>query len=257
MTKLEVLARLRQANGAFVSGEQLCAELSLSRNSIWKAVNRLRKEGYPIEAVTHRGYRLATPCERPDFLDEAAIQEALTTRVLGRKLQLHLSVSSTNAVARTYADDPENEGLCILAELQTAGKGKNGRQFLSAEGGVYLSVILQPNRSSLSLPLMREAAMHAIVQAVQAVCQLAVEYVPINELFVGGKKLGGLLSEVRIESESDRISSMVLGIGIYCNNQPFADDDPRTCIMQCTGKQVDRNALVAAILNEMERALLD
>ena len=256
MTKLEVLQRLRQANGAYVSSAELCRELSLSRNSVWKAVNRLREEGYPITAVTNRGYRLEPEDGEPAPLEQHAIEKHLQTHVLGKKLLVLPTVSSTNAYARPLADDPQNEGLTILSELQTAGRGRNGRRFESAEGGLYFSVILQPKHSTLALPALRQAVVDAVMRGIRQETGVETTFLPPNELFVDGKKLCGILTEVRIESESERISSMIVGIGIYCNNRPFAAGDARTSLWQCCGQKVDRAALAAAILNGMEEQVL-
>lgn len=255
MTKLEVLHRLRQAGGEYVSSAVLCEELHLSRNSVWKAVNRLREEGYPITAVTNRGYRLELD-EVPDQLQKERILEKLTTRMLGRSLCILPTVTSTNAYARPYADDPNKEGMVVLAEWQSAGRGKNGRRFESAEGGLYFSAILNPNRLMPALPKLRESVAHAVQNAIEIETGCVPVFAPPNELLVDGKKLCGILSEVRIESESERITSMIVGIGIYCNNRSFPEADGRVSLREITGHPVDRNALAAQVLNQIEENIL-
>ena len=138
MTKDEILNMLRSAS-APISGEEMSRALGVSRAAVWKAVDQLRQEGYAIEAATRRGYRLAA---LPDRLDAAVIAGDT-----GADVHVYEEVTSTNTVARQLAADGCPAGTCVLAERQTAGKGRRGRGFASEAGGLYFSIVLRPGRS--------------------------------------------------------------------------------------------------------------
>ena len=139
MSKRTVLELLRRREGAFLSGEEISRDLGLSRAAVWKAVDALRREGYTVEARTGLGYRLAAA---PDALTEPEIRRFLPpTEVVGRKLVCLAEVDSTNTRAKELAMSGEAEGLVVVADCQTAGRGRRGREFFSpAHSGLYFSL---------------------------------------------------------------------------------------------------------------------
>ena len=147
MSRQDVLALLREQEGAFVSGEEISHRLGLSRAAIWKAVDALRREGYTVEARTGRGYRLL---DAPDVLTEPEIRRFLgeTARV-GRTLVCLAEVDSTNLRARQLAAEGAADGTVVVADRQTAGRGRLGRSFQSPGGqGIYLTALLRPESAA-------------------------------------------------------------------------------------------------------------
>lgn len=252
MTKLEVL-QLLKSHTDFVSGEMLCEQLGLSRNAVWKAVQKLRKEGYQIEAVTNRGYRL-----RPnqDLLDQSVMQSKRKTAVLGNQLQLIARTSSTNRDVRLQADDPDNHGLVVVTDQQTQGRGKRGGRFYSAQRGLYFSVLWCAHRRVSTLGELRESVLRAIATHLQQRYGIAVEVVLPNELYVDGKKLCGMLTQVSLEAETEEIAYLILGIGLYCNNADFPDEVNGVSLCQLLQGEVDRNQLLCDLLEEIEQNLI-
>ena len=144
MSKQTVLELLRRREGDFLSGEEISRQLGLSRAAVWKAVDALRRDGYTVEARTGLGYRLAAA---PDALTEPEIRRFLpATEVVGRKLVCLSEVDSTNTRAKELAMSGEAEGLVVVADCQTAGRGRMGRSFQSPRGkGIYLTALLRPD----------------------------------------------------------------------------------------------------------------
>lgn len=248
MTKLKVLQALHQSE-EFCSGEQLCKALGVSRNAIWKAVTQLRKEGYVIEAVTNRGYRLG---KEQDLMEEPAIRAALHTSIVGKRILFLPVTPSTNIEARKFAFDRAYGGAVFLTEQQTEGRSKRGGRFYSAERGLYLSLLLQPDCGPAGLPTFCAAMLRATADAVKAVTGVMPEVRFPNELFVNGKKLCGMLTEVHLEAESEALAYLIAGIGIYCNNQEFPAGIDAVSLRQLTGREIDRNQLAAELLNRLD-----
>lgn len=248
MTKLKVLQVLRE-QAEFQSGEQLSKRLGVTRNSIWKAVCQLRKEGYAITAVTNRGYRLE---QEQDLLDQVCIQEKLHTDTVGKQLVFLPVISSTNTAARKAAAEEAETGTAFLTEQQTAGRSKRGGSFYSAERGLYCSVLLRPRLSLRKLPEFGAELLGAVAESIHTISGILPEIRKPNELYVNGKKLCGMLTEVHMEAESEELAYLIVGIGIYCNNAEFPDGVQATSLRQVCGREVNRNHLLAELLNRMD-----
>ena len=149
-----VLSELLKNHGQFLSGEQLAADLSVSRSAVWKAIGQLRGEGYPIEAATNRGYRLTGG----DVLSREGIRRYLKHPEID--VHVYSSVGSTNTLLKAWAEDGCAEGTVAAAEEQTAGRGRRGRSFYSPKGtGLYLSILLRPEaKAEAALPITTAAA---------------------------------------------------------------------------------------------------
>jgi BirA family biotin operon repressor/biotin-[acetyl-CoA-carboxylase] ligase len=249
-----VLAFLAEAGNDFVSGEAMSGKLGLSRAAVWKHVNALRGQGYRIEAVSARGYRLTAI---PDRLGALEIGPLLNTHDLGQTLHCSEELPSTNDRARELADAGAAHGEVVVAECQTAGRGRRGRAWASPAGrNLYLSVILRP-----SLPPQRapELTLVASVAACDA-CRKAGVEVGIkwpNDLLVGGRKVAGILTE--LSAEPDLVHWVVLGIGVNLNSG--SGDFPAelrglaTSLSIERGQPVPRALFGAALLSELEQWL--
>ena len=248
MSRQEVLALLREQEGAFVSGEEISHRLGLSRAAIWKAVDALRREGYTVEARTGRGYRLL---DAPDVLTEPEIRRFLgeTVRV-GRTLVCLAEVDSTNLRARQLAAEGAADGTVVVADRQTAGRGRLGRSFQSPGGqGIYLTALLRPDLPPERLSPVTAMAGVAVCRAVERLCGVSPGLKWPNDPVLDGKKLCGILTELSLEGETARVQELVLGIGINVSQRP-EDFTPEvreiaTSLVQALGHAVSRPALAA------------
>lgn len=183
---------------------------------------------------------------------EAAVKRHLHTTVFGRNLQVAAVLPSTNTTARELAQNGAPEGTAVVAAAQTAGRGTRARSFFSPQGGVYMSVILRPREADGCL--ITSCAAVAVARAIERFCPLDVQIKWVNDLYVGGKKLCGILTEAGFTPDN-RIDFVVLGIGVNVAAVEFPSDiaDIATSLGN-EGCTVDRNALIAAILEEWETA---
>lgn len=206
----ELLALLNEAGGGWVSGEAISQRLGVSRTAIWKQMESLRALGYEVEAAPRKGYRLTA---RPDAVTASEIIPGLTTRLFGRSIEYRESVGSTNELAKQLARAGAPEGLLILADEQTAGKGRLGRAWSTPRGSALaMSLLLRPNLPPYHAPRITLAAAVAVCEAVREVTGLPAGIKWPNDLQVNGRKLCGILTEM--EAEIDRVAFVVLGIGL-------------------------------------------
>ncbi|MDF1555921.1 MAG: biotin--[acetyl-CoA-carboxylase] ligase [Deferrisomatales bacterium] len=206
-----VLERLCGTAGQAVSGQVLARDLGVTRAAIWKGIEQLRGVGYPVESLQGRGYRLAT---RPGGVRPGEVAGALRTRTLGRALRHLESVDSTNREAERWALDGAPEGAAVVAEHQGAGRGRLGRHWHDRPGeSLLLSVVLRPPTPSASAPLLTFVA--AVALAETCAHWVPAERVAIkwpNDVLVGGRKMAGILLELRAEGQ--RVEHVVLGVGV-------------------------------------------
>ena len=256
MSRQTVLTLLRQREGAYLSGEELSWQLGLSRTAVWKAVDALRKEGYTIEARTGLGYRLTGA---PDVLTEMEIRRFLKpTERVGRELRCFDEIDSTNNYAKHLAASGGGDGTVIVANCQTAGRGRMDRSFQSPrDKGIYLTVLLRPEVPMERLMSVTAMAGVAVCEAVEQVCGVRPLLKWPNDPVLGGKKLCGILTELSLEAETGRLQSLVLGIGLNVLQTP-EDFSPEireiaTSLAQALGHPVSRPALAAAEIEALDR----
>ena len=257
MNSRETVLSLLRKEEDFLSGQELSRRLGLSRAAVWKAVDALRRDGYEIEARTGLGYRLAAA---PDALTEPEIRSFLgPTAVVGRELRCFEELDSTNNYAKTLAQSGAPDGTAVIADSQTAGRGRMDRSFQSPKGqGVYLSVLLRPQLPPESLPPVTALAGVAVCAAVERVCGVRPGLKWPNDPVLNGKKLCGILTEMSLEAETGRVQSLVLGIGVNILQKPedFAPEirETATSLFQALERPVSRPQLTAALLEELDRA---
>ncbi len=210
MIKEAILACLRDHAERYVSGAALARELSVSRTAVWKAVEQLRAEGYAIESATNRGYRL---CAVSDVLSEPRVRSYLKNPGITPKV--YASVSSTNTLLKVMAAEGAPEGLALIAGEQTAGRGRMGRSFYSpADSGLYMSLLLRPTLPAAEAVRVTACAAVAVAEAVEELSGLPAQIKWVNDIFVGGRKVSGILTEASLDCESGGLSYAVVGIGI-------------------------------------------
>lgn len=246
-----LIALLKNSGGAYISGEEIARTLDVSRSAIWKKIKELEEIGYGIEAVPHLGYRLTS---LPTRLVPEEIRFGLNTRTLGQRIFVFPSTDSTNRVALDMGRKGAPHGQAILAEAQTSGRGRLGRAWTSPAGkGIYLSVILRPN---LDLSQVSKLTLAAAVAAAETLESAKIKNVQIkwpNDLLIKGRKVCGILTEM--VAEADRVECVVLGIGINVNTAASDLPSHATSLKLEAGKDLDRNALTAALLNNLETRL--
>jgi BirA family biotin operon repressor/biotin-[acetyl-CoA-carboxylase] ligase len=244
-----VLEVLREARDA-ISGEYLAAQLGLSRAAVWKRVHRLKAQGYVIEGSPRRGYLLLAV---PDKLLPEEVLQGLQTRRFTGPVHHHETLNSTNDLAKELAVRGAPEGTVVVAEAQTGGRGRLGREWDSPPGvGLYVSLVLRPMLPPLELPQITLTTAVAVVRAVRRVAGVAPGIKWPNDLLLNGKKLGGILTEM--ETESDRIRHVVVGLGLNVNNPGFPPElaATATSLTLALGGSFSRVQLLQAWLEEFE-----
>ncbi len=224
----KVLLKLKENQSNFVSGEKLSECLGVSRTAVWKYVNELRKEGYVIEASPKKGYKLVPPV---DLLNGYELGYKLDTDILGRKIHYLRTVDSTNNYAKKLASEGEREGTVVVAETQTAGKGRLGRSWSSAgKKGIWMSLILRPQIPPDVVQIVTLAAAVAVVKAFEKGIGVTAGIKWPNDIILDGKKVCGILTEM--SSEMEAVNFVVLGIGVNVNQlqEDFPDEVRSTAV---------------------------
>ncbi|MBR3282455.1 MAG: biotin--[Ruminococcus sp.] len=252
--KEALIKTLAENNGEYISGAALAEQLGVSRNAVWKAVKALEAEGYAIESVTSKGYRMSADNNR---ISAGFISSKLETESLGRNIILFDEIDSTNNEAKKIAAAGETHGTVVIADRQTMGKGRMGRSFVSPAGtGVYMSVIIRPDISVESAGLITSAAAVAAAEAVEKVCGQKIMIKWVNDLYLNDKKICGILTEASMGLEMKALDYAVIGIGINVRSIRGMFDEElssrASSIEDETGVRSDRNVLCAEILNRLE-----
>lgn len=250
-TKEKLLALLEDSKGTFFSGEEIARTLQVSRAAVWKAVNALREDGYTIDAATNKGYRLSPDS---DILSPQGIRRFLKPEYRDLDLTVLPTAPSTNALVREKANQGRPEGCIIIACEQTDGRGRYGRQFFSpVDSGVYLSLLLRPTAySPQQATCLTAAAAAAMCQAIEAVTGQQPGIKWVNDIFLHGKKVCGILTEAAVGLETGTLNYMVLGAGV--NLYPPAEGFPEE-IQSIAGSVLEhsypeaKNRLVGEFLN--------
>ncbi len=213
MTVQDHLRELLESNkSVYLSGEEIARRLGVSRNAVWKAVKALQAGGYPIAAAPNRGYCLAA---ESDVLSESGILRYLTGEAQALDLIVYDAVDSTNLVLRKLAGDGAPEGTVVVAAQQAGGRGRKGRSFYSPQGtGVYVSLLLKPKIAPDDATLITTTAAIAVCGALEALSGKPAEIKWVNDVFMGGKKVCGILTEGSFDMESGQFEYAVLGVGI-------------------------------------------
>ena len=217
-SKDEVLALLERNRGSFLSGQEIARGLLISRNAVWKAINALRGAGYRIEAVTNRGYRLSSDS---DVLSSEGIAPYLTEEVDSSLIHVFDQLVSTNETAKEMALKGAPHGTVVTADMQTGGRGRRDHSFYSPSGGIYVSFILRPDRFPYRDPATVTAYMAvAVVDTVKEMASREARIKPVNDIFLDGKKICGILTESVSDFESGEIGWIAAGIGLNYRLDP-------------------------------------
>ena len=254
MTKYTILDALRQNEGKVVSGGELANTLGVSRTAVWKQIVSLQNEGYKIESVPNKGYRLCAS----EVYSAYEIKRRLTANAIGQTVVFLDEVDSTNTYAKNLGASGGENGTVVVAARQTAGKGRLARKFESPEGtGVYLSILLRPQLQVSDINCITLMSAVVVADTVEELCGVRPAIKWTNDVYLNGKKLCGILTECSIEGESGAVEYAVVGIGT--NLGQVSSDFPEgirkiaTSVFQETGVQIERADYAAALLNNFER----
>lgn len=254
-TKEKVLTILERNRGVPLSGAAISKELSLTRAAIWKAVEELRKEGHEIPASPNKGYVLS---DRSDMLSIGGILHHMQySNAVKGKIFVCKTVDSTNQIAKKMALEGAPHASVILAEEQTDGRGRLGRSFYSPEGsGIYLSILLRPERTKETAILTTTAAAVAVCRALAKELKICAQIKWVNDIFIGKRKICGILTEAVSDFETGTIEALILGIGINVreNEKGFPGEIRNSAgtLAKSTGlAHISRNRLAASVIDEV------
>ena len=242
-----------KSKGKFISGQDLADSIGCSRTAIWKHIDDLRRSGVEIEAVRKKGYRLI---HIPDKLFSSEVLLGLETKTMGRNIYYFDSVESTQTIAHQKAAKGAPEGTLIIAEEQVKGKGRLSRSWDSAkEKGIWMSLIIRPPLPMEKAPQFTLIAAIALVQAIEQTINIKPEIKWPNDILINGKKISGILTEMR--GEPDRINYLVIGIGINVNHElsdfPESLQEKATSLYIETGEKVARKKIIQVFLLFFEK----
>lgn len=247
--KLELLTALRSTKG-FVSGQELCEMLGVSRTAVWKGMKKLQAEGYNIEAVSNKGYRLL---KAPDIIDAEELKSIRKTVWAGEKIVYFDVTDSTNIQAKRLAEEGMPHGTLVIAGCQKAGRGRRGRSWESPENdGIFMTLLLRPTFPPAKASMLTLVAAMAVSKAVRIQTDLPAEIKWPNDIVINGKKICGILTE--LNTEIDTINYVVTGIGINVSNQKFEPDisSAATSLLLENGCEIHRANLIEAVLEQYE-----
>lgn len=247
-----LLKMFTEIEGDFLSGQKISEELGCSRTAVWKHIEDLRQEGYELEAVRRKGYRIKTI---PDKISHNEISLGLKTETLGRKIHFEDAVTSTQKIAHQLAYDGVPEGTLVVAEEQTSGRGRLSRAWYSPKyTGVWMSLILRPNLPPAKAPQLTLLTAVAITQAIEELTGLRPDIKWPNDILINKKKTVGILTEM--QAEADKINSVIIGMGINVNQSleqfPKELHSIATSLSIELGEKVNRAELIQTILMKFE-----
>lgn len=248
--KTKILKLLEEADG-YVSGQELCEKLGVSRTAVWKTIKKLKEEGCEIEAVSNRGYRLV---HLPDWITPEAYAGVVESRWMGSPYLYCREIDSTNEEAKRQSQRADAHGMLVSADTQTGGKGRLGRVWKSPFGTtIAMSLLLKPEIAATHVSMLTLVAALSISQAIDEVTGLRTQIKWPNDIVVDGKKVCGILTEM--SADMDRIYYVIIGIGINVNTQEFPEEIQKTATSLSLEikETVSRRLIIAKSMKYMEK----
>jgi BirA family biotin operon repressor/biotin-[acetyl-CoA-carboxylase] ligase len=249
--RLAALLTLLAENATIViSGARIAKEIGVSRSTVWRRVQRLRELGVKVKGQPATGYFLE---QVPDILTPDMLRHRLKGSLFGKRIHHFFKTDSTNRVALELGHAGEPEGTVVVAEEQTAGRGRAGRAWLSERAaGIYVTLLLRPRLAPVQAPLLTMMAGLSVHAAAEAVTGLNVDLKWPNDLLIGGKKAGGILTEMH--AEPSQVRFVIVGIGLNVNQEKFPGElaSIATSLRMESGKRQSRMELLVRLLREFE-----
>ena len=249
--KGKILKLLKDSGDNFVSGQKISEDLGVSRAAIWKYINAIKEDGYEIEAISRKGYRIISS---PDVLTFEEIKNFLNTEYIGRNIIYYDSIGSTNSKAKELAELGQEHGTVVISEEQTNGRGRLGRNWVSPKyKGIWMSIILRPNIITENISQITLLGAAAVQKAIMKMgIKTSIKWP--NDIVLNSRKVCGILTEM--SGEVDHINYLVMGIGINVNfeEEDFPEElkDIATSLTLESGKYMDRKRLLSNVLNTFE-----
>ncbi|SDM44921.1 BirA family transcriptional regulator, biotin operon repressor / biotin-[acetyl-CoA-carboxylase] ligase [Bacillus sp. OK048] len=252
----DLLDAFTNAGENFLSGQHIAELIGCSRTAVWKHIEELRKEGFELEAIRRKGYRIV---KTPEQITADELRLGLTTKFIGKNLHYEETVESTQKIAHRLAYEQAPEGTVIIAEEQLSGRGRMDRRWHSPKyTGIWMSIILRPSIPLPKAPQLTLLTAVAIVRAIEELTGLMPEIKWPNDILLNGKKVTGILTE--LEAEADRINSIIIGIGINVNQTktdfPSELEQIATSLLLEKGEKVSRADLIKGIFTNLEKLYL-
>lgn len=247
--KAAILKMLREADG-YVSGQEICAKFGVSRTAVWKVVRQLQEEGYQVEAVRSKGYRIV---DVPDVMTAEEVKSQIDTEWAGRNVIYYPETDSTNLRIKQLGDEGAPHGTLAVADRQTKGRGRRGRSWESPGGScIYMSLLLRPDIAPDKAPMLTLVMACSAAEGIMDCTDAEVRIKWPNDLIVGGKKLVGILTEM--STQIDYINHVTIGVGINVNIKEFPEEIKETATSLCleTGKTIKRAPVIAAVMRHFE-----
>jgi BirA family transcriptional regulator, biotin operon repressor / biotin---[acetyl-CoA-carboxylase] ligase len=245
-----LLALLSENSTIVISGARIAKEIGVSRSTVWRWAERLRELGVKVKGRAATGYFLE---QMPDILTPDILRQRLKGSLFGRRIYHFFRTDSTNRLGMELGYAGEPEGALIVAEEQTAGKGRAGRPWHSDRAaGIYVTLLLRPRLSPVQAPLLTMMAGVSVHTAIQAVTGATTDLKWPNDLMIGGKKVGGILTEMH--SEPNQVRFVIVGIGLNANQEAFPAElsGLATSLAKETGRVQSRMELLVRLVQEFE-----
>jgi BirA family transcriptional regulator, biotin operon repressor / biotin---[acetyl-CoA-carboxylase] ligase len=249
--KEKIINLLKENENNFISGEKISESLGVTRAAVWKYIKTLKEEGYEIESVSRKGYRLISS---PDLLTYEELSPILNNKIIGKSIIYLDSVDSTNTYAKRLAAEGAEEGTVVISEEQTSGRGRLGREWISPKyKGIWMSIILRPDMEPMSVPGITQVAAAAVSKALRSLGVKAYIKWP-NDIILNYKKICGILTEM--SGEINKVNYVIVGIGINVNTEewefPEEVKDTATSLKIEQGVGIERKRLAAKILDDFK-----
>jgi BirA family biotin operon repressor/biotin-[acetyl-CoA-carboxylase] ligase len=240
--------------GEYVSGEELSERLGFSRANTWKYIKKLINDGYKIDAAPKKGYKLISS---PDKFFGYDVSGSLSTNVIGKNNVYYYDIlESTNDKAYQLAESGAGEGDVILAEQQTRGKGRMGREWVSPPGvGLYFSIILRPAAPITRLPSVTLMASASIVKVLRDIYNINAGIKWPNDIYMGDKKIAGILTQIK--AQQDMVDFVILGAGINVNTLKADLPSLGTSLRECADKLFERKEVLKYVIEMIDKDYSD
>lgn len=249
----KILEMLKNTDG-YISGEEIGQKFGVSRTAVWKAITKLKKEGYNIEAVNNKGYHII---DNVDIINETELSSVIDTEFIGKNILYYDEITSTNDVIKDAYEKGYPEGTIAITEVQTSGRGRMGRKWESKKGdGLWFSILLKPDIDPRKAPMLTLIAGLCVCKAARRVTGLDVSIKWPNDVMLNDKKICGILTEM--SSEIQKINYVVVGIGINVNTEEFPEElsDIATSLKIECNHSIQRKILLNEVLKDFEKYYL-
>jgi len=245
------ILKILKENKDYISGEKISNILDVSRTAIWKNVNTLKEDGYEIDSISRKGYKLISS---PDILTYEEIEPYLNTTYIGRNILYFDTIDSTNKKAKDIADSSK-DGTVLISEEQTAGRGRLGRNWSSPKGkSLLISILLKPEIEPSRVSSITLVGAVALVKTLENFGLKGLIKWP-NDIIINYKKVAGILTEM--SAEINQVNYIVMGIGVnlYVKSEEFPEDirNKAGSILSETGMKIDRKEFTGIFLNNFEK----